>query len=543
MNIYALLVLWYRLFSDPLPIEMNESAGASSCARYPSIVGLDCELFQLTNTPLSNRRQRQALGQLERYLKEYQSNLLGYQVNQNLHYAKQLAFMLDIHTNNVGDPFDNANYALNTKTAERAVLDYFAKLWHAPVPSDPANKESYWGYVLTMGSTEGNLFGLYNARDYLKGRALYQEASGGLSSGTPQRRTSHPKHAYHPVAFFSEDSHYSIIRAVRILDIRTFYEIGVKHYQGKCPITSDGQWPREVPSRNGTEGPGSIDVDKLIRLVEFFAQTGSPPLIVLNVGTSFKGAYDDVEEIGNRLKKILKKYGLYERRVEYAPGKFDQRTGYWIHVDGALGATYLPFLAKAPNRIKEQVPKFDFSLPFVQSIVTSAHKYPGCPMPSGIYMTRRKYQLLPPDDPDIIGAPDTTFAGSRNAMAPVVLWQYYANTNDSIEIEKAVRREKISSYAENRLKALDQDYQTHGHNIWVARSPLSLAIIFRDPDSEDIVMKYSLAQEELEVIGEPQLRKYVHIYIMGSVRKRLIDELIDDLRPAYDKLFLLGSAK
>ena len=103
-------------------------------------------------------------------------------------------------------------------------------------------------------------------------------------------------------------------------------------------------------------------------------------MIILNVGTTFKGAYD-------------------------------VRSGYWIHVDGALGASYLPFLEKAQRRIKGHIPKFDFSLPFVHSIVTSAHKYPGCPVPSGIYMTKRKYQIAPPDDPEYIGYPDTTFAG------------------------------------------------------------------------------------------------------------------------------------
>ncbi len=39
---------------------------------------------------------------------------------------------------------------------------------------------------------------------------------------------------------------------------------------------------------------------------------------VLNIGTTFKGAYDDVEEIGNRLKPILEKYKLYPRRIAYA---------------------------------------------------------------------------------------------------------------------------------------------------------------------------------------------------------------------------------
>ena len=139
-------------------------------------------------------------------------------------------------------------------------------------PSDPANKESYWGYVLSMGSTEGNLYALYNARDYLKGKALYRESNEDLSYVRPLKQTAYPKNAYHPVAFFSQDTHYSITKVVRALEIRTFYEVGEKEYRGLCPITADGRWPTEVPSEHGNAGPGSIDVDKLIQLVEFLQE-------------------------------------------------------------------------------------------------------------------------------------------------------------------------------------------------------------------------------------------------------------------------------
>jgi histidine decarboxylase len=344
-------------------------------------------------------------------------------------------------------------------------------------------------------------------------------------------------HTYHPIAFFSQDTHYSITKIVRALEIPTFYEIGEKEYKGQCPITSDRQWPKEVPSENGNEGSGAIDVDKLIQLVEFFAKTGSPPLIILNMGTSFKGAYDDVEKVSRLLKPILEQNKLYTRKVEYAPGHFDERTGYWIHVDGALGASYLPFLDKAQDRIKERIPKFDFSLPLVHSIVTSAHKFPGCPMPSGIYMTKRKYQIAPPDDPEYIGSPDTTFAGSRNAISPAVLWCYYANTSDEIEIEKALKVEETAKYAERKLKELEQNHQNSGYQLWVHRTPLSLAIIFRDPENRDIISKYSLSQMKLKIDGEQEPRKYAHIFIMPSVTKELIDKLVEDLKHVYDQLF------
>ncbi|CAF4680261.1 unnamed protein product, partial [Rotaria sp. Silwood2] len=428
-------------------VKKQKKKGDESCGIYPSIVGLDCKLFQLSSDKcLTENDQVKALEQLKSYLNVQQQSFIGYQMNENVCYSKKLSFMLDIHTNNIGDPFESGNCTVNTKIVERAVLDYFAKLWHAQTPSCANNKESYWGYVLSMGSTEGNLYALYNARDYLKGKALYQEPHGDLHYVRPVKRNVFSEHAYHPVAFYSQDTHYSITKIVRALEIRTFYEIGEKEYKGQCPIpTPDGRWPAEVPSENGDEGPGSIDVDKLIQLVEFFAQKGSPPLIILNIGTTFKGASDNVEEVSLRLMPILKQYNLDERMVEYAPGKWDKRTGYWIHVDGALGASYLPFLEKAGNRIQGHIPKFDFSLPFVHSISTSAHKYPGCPMPSGIFMTKRKYQIAPPDDPIYIGSPDTTFAGSRNAISPVALWCYYANTNDDLEIDKAIKVEDTAN--------------------------------------------------------------------------------------------------
>ncbi|UJR29803.1 hypothetical protein I4U23_017347, partial [Adineta vaga] len=537
--------------SGPKNKKQKTEIDGNSCF-YPPVVGLDCRLFELSNTPLSEAHQQEALSKLEKYLKEQQKNFLGYQVNENVEYSKKLSFMLDIHTNNVGDPFVNGNLTINTKIMERMVLDYFAKLWHAQVPSNPDNRESYWGYVLSMGSTEGNLYALYNARDYLKGKALYKEPNGDLTCVRPMKASFHSKNAYHPIAFYSQDTHYSITKIVRALEIRTFYEIGENEYKGQCPITEDGQWPKEVPSENGNGGPGSIDVNKLLQLVEFFARTGSPPLIILNIGTTFKGAYDDVEQVGNRLKSILQKYNLYERTVEYAPDKCDTRSGYWIHVDGALGASYLPFLEKAGHHIREQVPKFDFSLPFVHSIVTSAHKYPGCPMPSGIYMTKRKYQIAPPDDPEYIGSPDTTFAGSRNAISPAVLWCYYANTSDELEIDKALKVEAMAKYTESKLKELEKKYQRKGHQIWIERTPLSLSIRFRDPSDpnakdpnikDPIVLKYSLSQMQLFVNDENEPRHYVHIFIMQNVTKTVIDDLIKDLIVAYDKMFSLKQEK
>ncbi|MDN3680871.1 hypothetical protein QWZ04_11120 [Vibrio tapetis subsp. quintayensis] len=42
-------------------------------------------------------------------------------------------------------------------------------------------------------------------------------------------------------------------------------------------------------------------------------------------------------------------------------------------------------------------------------------------------MTKQKFMVSPPDNPEYIGSPDTTFSGSRNGLSPIVLWEYFAN--------------------------------------------------------------------------------------------------------------------
>jgi len=167
---------------------------------------------------------------------------------------------------------------------------------------------------------------------------------------------------------------------------------------------------------------------------------------------------------------------------------------------------------------------FDFRLPQVSSIAMSGHKWIGAPWPCGIYMTKTKLQMLPPTDPVYIGARDSTFAGSRNGLSAVVLWQYLATHSFDRQIDKEVRLAELVDYAHEQLKALQS---ARAEDLWVERSPLSLTIRFRRP-SEDIVRKYSLANERLLVRGKE--RDYSHIYIMRHVTADLIDALIRDLQ-------------
>lgn len=489
-------------------------------------------MFALPPEGLPAPQREKCFQALTAYILTQKSHFLGYQANQALDYGQDTKQFLDCHVNNIGDPFKSGNFTVNSKVMETAVLDYYARLWRAQLPHDPAKPESYWGYVLTMGSTEGNLYGLWNARDYLAGRKLLIDQPPAPKN----RRVEylHPKaapnpNAYTPVAFFSEDTHYSIIKALRVLAIPNFGEIGRERYPGQNPIDPRGSWEGydEVPSSGSKSGPGSIDIDKLATLVEFFARNGYPIMICCNFGTTFKGAYDDVEGIGKRLLPTFEKCGLVNRKVEYEKGKTDIRNGFWIHVDGALGASYMPFVEMANQRglLPARGPNFDFGLPWVNSVVMSGHKWPGAPWPCGVYMTKVKYQLFPPDDPEYIGAPDTTFAGSRNGYSAIVLWDYLARHSYDLQIKEAVECEKTAAYFEAQLKTVAPYHPKI--DLWIERTPLALTVRFRKPN-DTIVSKYSLSCETLKIDGAD--RHFAHVFAMKSATPSVVDQLIEDLK-------------
>ena len=100
---------------------------------------------------------------------------IGYPTNQCFDYSP-LYPLLQHSANNVGDPFHDSLYRVNTHEFEREVVSTFANLMrHSP--------NETWGYV-TSGGTEGNMYGLYIARE------MFPEG----------------------VVYFSQDTHYSVLQ-------------------------------------------------------------------------------------------------------------------------------------------------------------------------------------------------------------------------------------------------------------------------------------------------------------------------------------------
>ena len=255
--------------------------------------------------------------------------------------------------------------------------------------------------------------------------------------------------------------------------------------------------------------------------------------IVLNYGSTFKGSYDDVKKVGETLIPILKRNNMYERSIVRENGQTEVRRGFWIHVDGALGAAYMPFVEMAAKSgLREgmdSVPEFDFRFDFVSSIVTSGHKWIGAPIPCGIYLTKNKYRMKPPSaTPTYIGSPDTTFSGSRSSLSSTLLWTYISTHSYEKQVKKVLHCLDMTMYAYKKLKELERKLNM---DLWVTHShKYSLTIHFRKP-SDDIVFKYVLSCEKLLVNDGDSVKKqsYAHIYLMGHVTESKIDELVRDL--------------
>ena len=197
----------------------------------------------MTNTPTGLRPTRPAVQErLDRLLEEIEAaadQQVGYPTNQQFDYSPLLPFMRHA-LNNIGDPFQSSNYRSNTHGIEQEVITRLADL----MGLDPREA---WGYV-TSGGTEGNLYGMYLAREM------------------------HPDGIF----YFSEQTHYSILKNLRLLNARY---IMVKSQQR-----------------------GEIDYQDLQEMLR--VNRDLPALIVANIGTTMHGAVDDIIRIRETLQDL-----------------------------------------------------------------------------------------------------------------------------------------------------------------------------------------------------------------------------------------------
>ena len=356
---------------------------------------------------------------IHQVLSEYKANtsfLAGYPVNQDFDYSA-LNPLLEFSGNNVGDPFGFSRYLMNTHEIEREVVREMAELMR--LPPDEA-----WGYV-TTGGTEGNMYGIYLGRELLG----------------------------NPIAYFSQDTHYSVLKILHVLNIRNIM----------------------IRSQEN----GELDYDDLRESMRI--NRDSPALIVANIGTTMKGAVDNLDRIHEIAKDLL-------------------MPRYYVHADAALSGMILPFV--------DDPQPFGFDSG-IDSIAISGHKMIGSPVPCGVLVTKKEYSAQVGRAIEYVGVLDTTILGSRSAISPMIIW--YALTKHGREGFKRVVAKSLdtAAYAVRQFKANDI-------HAWRAKN--SVTVVIPRP-SPAVVFEWQLAP----------LEDIAHIITMPHVKRETVDSVIADI--------------
>ncbi|MFH1874799.1 MAG: histidine decarboxylase [Pseudomonadota bacterium] len=364
-----------------------------------------------------NKLNSKVKAQLDKWfakVEEKAGTFIGYPCNLDFDYSELFRF-LKYPINNVGDPYISSNYQVNTHEVEREVLKFFAKILHAG--------KDYWGYV-TSGGTEGNMYGLYLAREL------------------------HPNGIF----YYSEDTHYSVTKILRILNVTSIMI-------------------RSLPN-------GEIDYADLKKTIEI--KRDHPPIIMANIGTTMKGAIDNISEIN----KILKELG---------------EPDHYIHCDAALHGMMLPFIKDAPA--------FDFAAG-VNSISISGHKFIGSPLPCGVVLAKKHLVDAIATAIEYVGSLDTTLTGSRNAITPIFLWY-------------AIQQKGRAGFKDMVNSCLDVSdytlYQFHKYGWPAWKNEYSNIVYFKRP-ADKLVEKWQLAV----------YKNIAHLVIMPHVNTKWIDRFMVD---------------
>lgn len=364
---------------------------------------------------LSPTQIQARLDELMREVESASKLQIGYPTNQTYEYGGLSPF-LDYSLNNVGDPFHESNYRSNSHAFEREVVHRFADLMHI-------DRDETWGYV-TSGGTEGNMYGLYLARE------LYPNG----------------------IFYFSEETHYSVLKNVRVLNAR---HIMIRRQDN-----------------------GEIDYDDLYEMIK--VNRDVPAVIMANVGTTMRGAVDDIP----RLRAILNDLAV---------------TNHYIHADAALSGMILPFVDDP------QAYGFDEG---IDSVSISGHKMIGAPLPCGVVLTKKQYVERVGRAIEYVGVQDTTLSGSRSAFAPLLMWHAFARHGDAGFRRLVAGALDTAEYAVGQFNERDIPAWRHKN---------SITVVFPRPAPE-VFLKWQMAPEG----------NITHIITMPHVTREMVDELVAD---------------
>ena len=366
--------------------------------------------------------------------KEGQQTYFGYPANQESalqdFYEWYVRTGMDrVNLNNAGDPMTDEPWNMSTQAFEREVIEFFAPLYGF-------EKNDVWG-IVTHSGTDGNNHGIYFGATDLYNR-------------TKQL----------PIVYVSDEAHYSNMRLCDLqhLDLR---------------LVKTDPMGRMIPE----------ELEKVL-------DPKRPALIVYAMGSTFKGAIDDIEA----LNAVLAKHPEME---------------VYRHVDAALFGGYLPF-----TQYRKMVSSKDMHF---ESIAVSGHKFFGIDSPSGLFLcTRKVYDNQANFNVTYLNSNMKMINCSRDAVQPLKFWWLIRKVGYDEWCKQANRMLDCTAYLEQELKKI-------GWPCW--RNEYSNTVFFKRP-SKEICQKYNLALGYNEAFGG----ELAHIVVMQHVNRAKIDGFIKEMK-------------
>ena len=369
---------------------------------------------------------------------------LGYPGNKNLppegyfRWRDEL-FRLEIGKrmeNNIGDPFRDRGFH-NAHYLEAQTIERFGARFGF-------DREDVWGFITNSG-TDSNMHGAYI------GRTLLTHRTGVV-----------------PRVYYTRETHYSI---EIIRDLLAMREVLVD----------------TLP--DGAMDPADL-TDKLK------ANKDAPALVLATIGTTFKGAIDDIDKIQDALRG-------YES---------------YVHLDAALFGGFLQASEYAGDLHLSRNGRKRYD-----SISVSCHKFFGFPMIAGIFVTTAstygtfKDYFSQVHNPAYISHVPGTISCSRNLLSAALF--HYFSTDEAFKLQQA-----DASRVMDDADYLQQTLASHFPDLEAQRANNRSNIVHFNRVSDRIKKKWHLATVATEA-GE----SLTHVVVMPHATRHYLDRFLADL--------------
>ncbi|MEV0674987.1 histidine decarboxylase [Actinosynnema sp. NPDC050436] len=231
-----------------------------------------------------------------------------------------------------------------------------------------------------------------------------------------------------------------------------------------------------------TRDDGTMDTVALGR--ELARNPGRAAVVAATIGTTGRGAVDDLPGV---------RRALAAAEVERS----------WVHCDAAFGGLLAEF--------------GDEPIPWnlasgADSVAISGHKVIGCPVPCGVVLVPEEDVAAVRGEGVAVGTDDDTVTGSRDALAPVLLWYELRRLGRAGVADRVRHCHRTADHAQRGLARLGRNpSRAHGSTI----------VLF-DAPPPDFCHRWHLVRDE----------EHAALVVMPHVTEQHVDALCEELAAA-----------